>query len=115
MLVNPKDCMTVEELLQHKPSQKMLMEKVRNNQFDSLAHSIDQVAWSRIKEQTLNGASSWMQPTFVQGQPAFPLLIVRHLGGEFKASASLSCPRSSVVHSAIAWPAMNKLTRNSCT
>ena len=100
-LVNPKDRVTSDALLLLKPaerSQKALTKRVHDHQFDSLALNMSQAALARIKDQASCGASSWLQPSFIRGKPIigasiFPLLIVRYLGGEFRAAGPLICPR----------------------
>jgi hypothetical protein len=101
-LVNVKDCMSVDSVLQQKPSQKALMEKVHCHHFDLLGANAAQLDLARLKEQASCGASSWLQPRFKYGNPiltteTFPLLVVRHLRGEFKAIHELHCPRRVAV------------------
>jgi hypothetical protein len=101
-LVNVKDCMSVDSVLQQKPSQKALMEKVHCHHFDLLGANATQLDLARLKEQASCGASSWLQPRFKYGNPiltaeTFPLLVVRHLRGDFKANHELHCPRRVAV------------------
>ncbi|MEZ0274116.1 MAG: hypothetical protein ACAH88_04375 [Roseimicrobium sp.] len=103
-LVNPKDRASCDSLSSLKPAertQKALVKRVHDHQFDLLASNMTQQDLARLKEQTSCGASSWLQPTFVSGNPVisanvFPLLVVRYLGGEFQARAPLPCPRRGV-------------------
>ncbi len=106
-LVTPSEKLDVATFLAGgKPlQQRDLTSAIHKKRFDTLLSdpALDGKDRSRIVEQTLVGASSWMTPTFEYNKSpisdeGFRLLLVRHLGGDFfdADTMHLRCPRSHI-------------------